>query len=458
MKPKLLIVDDDDEIRTQLKWALSDEYAITLAGDRDTATASYRNVQPVVVLLDLGLPPSPNTPTEGLATLAAILHENKSAKVIILSGQNEKETAIHAVGAGAYDFLCKPADITELKLLLKRCCHVAQLEAEYRQLQESRNTDAFEGMLGTSPRMQTVFDTIRKVAPSDANVLLLGESGTGKEMAALAIHRRSPRRAGPFVAINCGAIPETLLESELFGHEKGAFTGAHTQRKGRIENAEGGTLFLDEIGEMPLPLQVKLLRFLQEQTIERVGGRAPIHVEARVIAATNTDLTQAMAAGKFREDLYYRLAVVTLALPPLRERGEDVILLAQTFLQRFAAEAGKRGLAFSVAAVRALTDHTWPGNVRELENRVRRAVIMAEGKRLQVHDLELDTVATGSTIPTLREAREHTERELVVRALERHHGKIAPAAAELGISRPTMYELMEKLGIARKTEKNEGAE
>ncbi|MEY4916905.1 MAG: Transcriptional regulatory protein ZraR, partial [Verrucomicrobiota bacterium] len=297
--------------------------------------------------------------------------------------------------------------------------------------------------------MRAIFDTIRKVATSDAPVLILGESGTGKEMAAKAIHQRSNRKDGAFVAINCGAIPETLLESELFGHEKGSFTGAHVQRKGRIESAEGGTLFLDEIGEIPLPLQVKLLRFLQEQTIERIGGRQSIQINTRVVAATNVDLKKAMAAGKFREDLFYRLAVVSVSLPPLRERESDIRLLAQYFLNRFAAEVHKPNLTFEGEAVKALNRHSWPGNVRELENCVRRAAIMAEGKRVTAKDLELDNSVVGSGVTTLKEAREAVERQMVQQALKKHGGKIAPAAVELGMSRPTLYELMDKLGIVR---------
>jgi two-component system NtrC family response regulator len=304
-------------------------------------------------------------------------------------------------------------------------------------------------MLGGSVPMQPVFDSIRKVATTDAPVLILGESGTGKEMVAHAIHQRSARKNGSFVAINCSAIPETLLESELFGHEKGAFTGAHTQRKGRIETAENGTLFLDEIGEIPQLLQVKLLRFLQEQTIERVGGRQEIRINTRVIAATNADLKKNMAAGIFREDLFYRLAVVQIILPPLRDRENDVRMLAQFFLKKFAAQVKKPGIAFDQNALRALKKHSWPGNVRELENCIRRAVIMAEGRRVTVKDLELSPSATGANAATLKDAREAVERQMVQQALRRHGGKIAPAAVELGLSRPTLYELMEKLGISR---------
>lgn len=449
MNPVLLIVDDDEEIRTQMKWALTGEYEVVLAEDRATALESYRAHRPRVVLLDLGLPPHTNSPEEGLAALAEILSQDNLTKVIIVSGQGEKTNALQGVGAGAYDFLTKPVDLEELKIILRRTFHVAGLERDYRDLQRQLRTDAFEGMLGTSPQVQAVFNSIRKVATSDAPVLILGESGTGKEMAALAVHKRSVRKDGPFVAINCSAIPETLLESELFGHEKGSFTGAHAQRKGRIEMASGGTLFLDEIGEIPLPLQVKLLRFLQEQTIERVGGRQEIAVDTRVISATNADLKRGLAEGKFREDLYYRLAVVVLNLPALREREGDVRVLAQEFLQRFSAQNKKEGISFDQEALKAMVRHSWPGNIRELENRVKRAVIMAEGKRITAQDLELSDVRLAPAGVTLKEAREAVEREMVNQALRKHSGKIAPAAADLGISRPTMYELMEKLGIHR---------
>lgn len=448
MKPKLLLVDDDEEIRTQMRWALAPEYDILLAGDRAEATEQFRTGHPAVVLLDLGLPPTPGTPDEGLLTLSELLTIDSSAKIVIVSGQGEQATALQAIGAGAYDFVSKPVDLEELRLLLKRCFHVAQLERQYREMQLRLQGDSFEGLLGTGPRMQTVFTAVRKVATSEAPVLVLGESGTGKEVTARAIHRLSGRRDGPFVPINCSAIPETLIEGELFGHEKGSFTGAHMQRKGRIEHSAGGTLFLDEIGEIPLPIQVKLLRFLQEQCIERIGGRQEIAVDTRVIAATNADLKKGIAEGTFREDLYYRLAVVQITLPPLRERDEDVVLLAKAFLQQFARENGKSGLTFAPDALRAIRLHGWPGNVRELQNRVRRGVIMCEGKRLFASDLELADVRSGEG-PTLREARERVEREMVTQALHHNGGKISGAAAELGISRPTLYELIEKLGLQK---------
>lgn len=448
-KPKLLIVEDDDEIRTQMKWALAQDYEIILASDRVTALEAFRSARPLVVLLDLGLPPHPGTPEEGLATLTELLEVESLAKIVIVSGQGERNNALRAIGTGAYDFLCKPVDTDELKLILKRCFHVAQLEKQYREMQQQPKGDAFDGMLGTNTRMQSVFDAIRKVATTEAPVLILGESGTGKEMAARAIHQRSARKDGPFVAINCSAIPESLIESELFGHEKGAFTGAHMQRKGRIESSTGGTLFLDEIGEVPLPIQVKLLRFLQEQCIERVGGRQEIQVDTRVVAATNADLKKGMLDGTFREDLFYRLAVVQLLLPPLRDREGDILLLANSFLHQFSTQNEKSGLVFAPDATRALVRHPWPGNVRELQNRVRRAVIMSSEKRLTAQDLELTSGPASPQNTTLKEAKESLEREMLQQALRKHSGKISSAALELGISRPTLYELMAKLGLQK---------
>ncbi|MBV9010420.1 MAG: PEP-CTERM-box response regulator transcription factor [Verrucomicrobia bacterium] len=443
----ILLVDDDETIRTQMKWTLGREYEIVMAEDRPGALAAYHKHKPTVTLLDLGLPPQPNDPGEGLATLSEILQSNEAAKVIVVSGQAEKKNALEAVGAGAYDFLCKPVDPDEVKLLLRRVSYLAGLEEEYRELQRNSRVDTFEDMLGTSRQMQGVFAFIRKVATTTAPVLLLGESGTGKEMAALAIHRRGARKDGPFVPINCNAIPENLLESELFGHEKGAFTGASAQRKGLVETAAGGTLFLDEIGDLPPTIQVKLLRFLQEQRFQRVGGRQELESDARVIAATNADLKEKIKTGAFREDLYFRLAVVVISLPPLRERGDDTGLLAQEFLQRYGAQNGKKNLTFTPEALRAINCHRWPGNVRELQNRVKRAVIMADTRRISAADLELTSGTSGTM--TLKEARENLEKEMVQQALKKHLGRISSAAAELGISRPTFYELMEKLGIER---------
>jgi len=449
MNPVLLLVDDDEAIRTQMKWALSADYEIISAEDRAGAVESFKKKKPAVTLLDLGLPPRPADPDEGLATLAELKTVDEMAKVIVISGQGEKKNALEAVAAGAYDFLCKPVDPDELKLLLKRCIYLADLEREYRKAKEGQRVTVFEDMLGTSPQMQGVFSFIRKVATTTAPVLLLGESGTGKEMAAVAIHRRGPRKDGPFIPINCNAIPENLLESELFGHEKGSFTGATTQRVGLVETAKGGTLFLDEIGELPPSIQVKLLRFLQEQRFQRVGGRQELASDARVIAATNVDLKAGINQGSFREDLYFRLAVLVISLPPLREREDDAVLLAQEFLQRYAAQNGRANIAFVPEALRAINRHPWPGNVRELQNRIKRAVIMADSKRITEKDLELSTGLGFSSSTTLKEARENVEREMVQRALKRNLGRISSAAAELGISRPTLYELMERLGISR---------
>lgn len=450
MNPKLLIIDDDEEICAQMKWALSQDYDTSIASDRITAIEKFRSEKPHSVLLDLGLPPNPANPEEGFSTLSELLALDRLAKIVVVTGQNEKEVAMRAIGGGAYDFLSKPLEMNELHFLLKRCFHVSQLERQFAEMQKLLGGDSFEGILGNSAKMVPVYDLIRKVATTDAPVLVLGESGTGKEMVARAIHKKSVRCDAPFVAINCGAIPENLLESELFGHERGSFTGAHMQREGRVEAADGGTLFLDEIGEMPPTLQVKLLRFLQEQTIERIGGRQEIRVNARVIAATNADLKKNMAEGTFREDLFYRLAVVQISLPPLRERENDILMLAKFFLHRFAGGASKPDLAFDTDALRALNKHSWPGNVRELENCVRRAVIMADGKRVTAHDLELNNngIETNGAL-TIKDAREAVERQMIQQALRKYSGKITPAAAELGLSRPTLYELMEKLGIAK---------
>jgi two-component system NtrC family response regulator len=450
-KTRLLIVDDDEDICTQMKWALGNDYELLMAGDRAGALAAFTAHRPTVTLLDLGLPPRPNEPEEGLAVLSAVLALDPLAKVIVVSGQGDKQNALRAVGAGAYDFLCKPVDMDDLRLVLQRCVYLADLEQEYRAMQSSACAEVFEEMLGASPQMQAVFDFIRKVAPTNAPVLVLGQSGTGKEMVARALHRRSAHKSGPFVAINCNAIPENLLESELFGHEKGAFTGAHAQRKGQIETAAGGTLFLDEIGELPAPVQVKLLRFLQEKTFQRVGGRQEIPSDARVLTATNLNLQEAVAAGRFREDLYFRLAVMVVKVPSLRERGDDILLLAKAFLHDYGVEHAKPGLTFAPDALRVLRLHAWPGNVRELQNRVRRTVILADGKRVTARDLELTDTLNALPAQSLKEARESIEREMVQDALLRHKGKITSAALELGISRPTLYELMEKLGIGRES-------
>jgi len=451
-KPRLLVVEDDSSIATQMKWALAKDYEVLLAEDRNSALEIVKAQNPPVVTLDLGLPPRPGEVEEGFLALGEMLSQDSLIKVIVITGQGEKGHALKAIGEGAYDFFCKPIQIDELKVVLSRAFYVSQLEHEHRELQKRMSRDSFEGMLGTSPKMQGVFSEIRKVATTDIPVLVLGESGTGKELVAHAIHQRSSRRDRPFVVINCSAIPESLLESELFGHEKGAFTGAHIQRKGRFETAQGGTLFLDEIGELSLALQVKLLRFLQEQKIERIGGREEIFVDSRVLAASNRDLKQSVQEGRFREDLYYRLGVVTISLPPLREREGDGLLLAKTLLKRYADENKRKITGFTPQAIRAIEAYHWPGNIRELENRIKRAVIMAEGTKLTPPDLELVSPYAKYERHGLREAREALEKDLIDRALAKNKGNMTKAAEELGISRPTLYELMEKLGIGKNRE------
>jgi two-component system NtrC family response regulator len=448
-KPKLLIVEDDSSIATQMRWALSKDYEVLLAENRPSAIEILKRERPSVVALDLGLPPFPTEVKEGFLALTEILSQDGLAKVIVITGQGEKDYALQAIGEGAYDFFCKPIQLEEFKVVLSRAFHVSQLEREYRRLKQQLREESFEGMLGTSPQMQQVFSSIRKVATTEVPVLIVGESGTGKELVARAIHRNSSRNECPFVVINCGAIPETLLESELFGHEKGAFTGAHIQRKGRFEIAQGGTIFLDEIGELSLPLQVKLLRFLQEQKIERLGGREEIEVNARVLAATNRDLKQALKEGKFREDLYYRLGVVTLSLPSLRERGEDILFLATSLLQKYAHDNRKKITRFTDQAIHTIKTYPWPGNVRELENRIRRAVIMTEGEKIKPEDLELVPSSAKSQGRTLKEAREALERDVIMRSIDTNKGNLSRVATELGISRPTLYELMEKLEIGK---------
>lgn len=448
-KPKLLVVEDDEAIRSQMKWALAKDYEVLLAEDRPGALEIFLKEHPPVVTLDLGLPPYPGEVKEGFLTLAEMLSHDSLVKVIVITGQGEKNHALMAIGEGAYDFFYKPIQIEELKIVLSRAFYVSQLEHEYRKLKQQLRVESFEGMLGTSLQMQEVFSSIRKVATTDVPVLIVGESGTGKELVAQAIYKNSSRWEYPFVVINCSAIPETLLESELFGHEKGAFTGAHVQRKGRFEMAQGGTLFLDEIGELSLPLQVKLLRFLQEQKIERVGGREAISVDARILAATNKDLNQAIKEGKFREDLYYRLGVVTISLPPLRERGGDVLLLATALLQKYADENKKRITGFTPQAIQTIKIYSWPGNIRELENRIKRAVIMAEDRKVTPMDLELDFPYSKHESRGLKEAREAVEKDLIQKILTKNRGNMTKTAEELGISRPTLYELMEKLGISK---------
>jgi two-component system NtrC family response regulator len=446
-RPHLLIVEDQEAIGTQLRWAFAKEYEIALAPDAKVALHLFEERRPSLVTLDLGLPPDPDGASEGMRLLSEIIRREPKTKVIVITGNGEEAAALEAIRLGALDYYKKPIDVEELRVILRRAAHIHRLEqgGEVKQ-QEAESVARFEDLLGTSPRMRELFTLTERVAPSNTTVLITGESGTGKELIARAIHLKSPRRQGAFIPINGGAIPETLLESELFGHEKGAFTGAHIRRQGRVEQANGGTLFLDEVGELPLSLQVKLLRFLQEREIERVGGRERIAVDVRVVAATNTDLVKAIAAGRFREDLYYRLSVVTMAIPPLRERGEDVLLLANALLRRFKLEmAGKKIRGFSPEALAAVRAHAWPGNVRELENRVQRAVIVAAGPLITPGDLELAPSTPGEL--TLRVARERAEREIVVEAIVRSRGNVTRAAREINVTRPTFHALMNKFGI-----------
>lgn len=449
-RPALLLVDDDAEIRDQMKWALASDYQLLEASDRSTALAHVREAMPRLILLDLGLPPDIDGASEGLAILRETLRLNPMVKVIVITGNSDRAKAVDAIESGAYDFIEKPVQLDVLKIVLQRAAYLSNLEQEHRALQHTAVRDEFEGLVGNSVQMQGVFHMVRRVGPSDVPVLITGESGTGKELVARAIHRQSTRKGESFVAINCGAIPETLLESELFGYEKGAFTGAVQKRKGRIEGAQHGTLFLDEIGDIPLGLQVKLLRFLQDRTIQRLGAKEMIAVDARILAATNVDLQKAIKDGRFREDLYYRLCVVTIAVPVLSERGSDIVLLARTFLTMFAEEEKKPLKGFTAQAMEALTAHNWPGNVRELENRIKRAVVMAEGKYVTPANLELQAPSSSEEEPsTLRSSRDSRERDLVRLAMEKAEWNVSRAAAELGISRPTLYQLLARYELKK---------
>jgi two-component system, NtrC family, response regulator len=441
--PTLLIVDDDEAIRTQLKYSLRDDFTLLFAEDRSGALALVRSEHPDLVSLDLGLPPHSDAAEEGLKALDEIMMATPDTKVVVLTGNSDRENAIRALQLGAFDYHLKPIRLNELKIVLQRAAYLKKLDAESeKSLRSSESTTHFAEILGNTPAMREIFATLRRVAKTDSTVLIQGESGTGKELVARAIHSNSGRRDRALVAINCGAIPENLLESELFGHEKGAYTGAHVQRKGKLELADGGTLFLDEIGEMSGSLQVKLLRFLQEREIERVGGREVRHVDARVIAATNKDLKAELQAGRFREDLYYRISVVNLELPPLRERGEDIVIMANAFLRRNCKEQ-RRKLRFAVAAIEAMTRYSWPGNIRELENAVARATIMAKTKLVEARDLGIE-IAESPDPASLKSARDRVEREALLEALAKTRGNISRTAELLGVSRPTCYVLLGK--------------
>lgn len=454
---KILIVEDNPHIQTQMKWGISSELEVLQASDKKSALSLFEKHQPKVVTLDLGLPPDAEGTSEGFSSLKQILSKSPHTKVIVITGNTDRENALKAVQMGAYDYFLKPVDMNEIKVIIKRAFHLSEIEDENRNLHIVLDKDiGFGGMIGQHPEMLKVFEIIKKVATADATVLITGESGTGKELVVRAIHERSARNKGPFIPINCGAIPETLLESELFGYEKGSFTGAYATQKGKVEHGDKGTLLLDEISEMSPRLQTKLLRFLQERKIQRIGGRSEIEIDVRVVAATNIDLQNAIKEGTFREDLFYRISVVTIALPPLRNRGMDVRLLAKVFLERYNAAFRKKFLGFSPAALTAIDNYPWPGNVREMENKLQRAVIMSEGDYIEPQALGLEeTVSEKREIKdyeslTLKDARKKLDIDLIEISLERNKGNIKNAAKELGISRPTLYDMISKYGLASK--------
>lgn len=442
----LLVVEDDPGLQSQLKWCFED-YQVTVVGDREAAIGQVRRLEPPVVTLDLGLPPDPANASEGLATLQEIMAIAPGTKVIVVTGNDDRDNAVRAIGLGAYDFYQKPIDPEILALIVDRAYRLYALERENEQLSNTADAAPLQGVIAASLEMTKVCRTVERVAPTDASVLFLGESGTGKEVLTRALHDLSRRSGNRLVAINCAAIPENLLESELFGYEKGAFTGANKQTIGKIEYADGGTLFLDEIGDLPQSLQAKLLRFLQERTIERLGGRQEIAVDVRVVCATHQDLAERIKTGDFREDLFYRISEITVSIPAIRARAGDALLLAQSFLRRYAREQGRVILGLSDDAIAAVQSHAWPGNARELENRMKRAVIMAEGTVVTAEDLELEGVK-GESVPfNLRQVREEAEHQAVKRALIFSDHRVAQAAELLGVSRPTLYDLMEKHGL-----------
>jgi two-component system NtrC family response regulator len=444
-RPVLLVIEDDPGLRKQMRWSF-DAYEVVLADDRDSAIAALRRVEPAVVTLDLGLPPHPDTPEEGFRLLGEILTLAPATKVIALTGQDERVNAVRAIAMGAYDFFEKPFDAETLGLTLSRAFRLAELEGEHRRLLQNRGGENVAGLLTRDPGMTKLCRQIEKIAPTQASVALIGESGTGKELLARALHEGSPRRDGRFVAINCAAIPDALLESELFGHERGAFTGAVKSTPGKVELADGGTLFLDEIGDLAMPLQAKLLRFLQERVVERVGGRTEIPVDVRVVCATHRNLRDRIADGTFREDLFYRLTEIVLTIPPLRDRGGDAALLAHAFVQRFGKANGRERMVLREDALDAIAAHRWPGNVRELENAIKRAVIMAQERTITAEDLGL-APAEEAPMLNLRHLRDEVERRAVLNAMARCDGNIVRASELLGVSRPTLYDLLRRFGL-----------
>jgi two-component system NtrC family response regulator len=444
-RPVLLVVEDDPGLRKQMRWSF-DDYEVVFAEDRDSAIAALRRTEPAVVTLDLGLPPHPDSADEGFRLLGELLSLAPATKVIALTGQDDRANAVRAIGMGAYDFFEKPFDAETLGLTIARAYRLAALEREHAQLLESRGGDTVAGLLTRDPGMIKLCRQIEKLAPTQASVALIGESGTGKELLARALHEGSPRRAARFVAINCAAIPDALLESELFGHERGAFTGAVKSTPGKVELADGGTLFLDEIGDLPMPLQAKLLRFLQERVIERIGGRAEIPVDVRVVCATHRNLRERIEQGSFREDLFYRLTEIVLTIAPLRDRGGDAALLAHAFVQRFGKQNGRERMVLREDALDAIAAHRWPGNVRELENAIKRAVIMAQERTIAAEDLGL-APAEDPQLLNLRRLRDEVERHAVLNAMARSDGNIVRAAELLGVSRPTLYDLLRRFGL-----------
>ena len=453
-KKFLLIVEDDPGLQKQMRWSFSDNETL-VASDRESALAQLRRFEPPVVTLDLGLPPDPDGASEGLATLEQILRLAPDTKVIVVTGNQDRGNAVKAVGMGAYDFYQKPFDPEILGLVVERAFRLHALQQENRRLQESSDSST-HGIITRDPGMLAICRSVEKVAPSDATVLLIGDSGTGKELLARALHQLSPRSGKRFVAINCAAIPENLLESELFGYEKGAFTGASRQTRGKIEFADGGTFFLDEVGDLSPALQAKILRFLQERVLERIGGREEIPVDVRIVCATHRNLKRLIEEGGFREDLYYRLSEIVIAIPPLRERHGDATLLAHAFMNKFSRREGRALRGFSQEALDAIEAHAWPGNVREMENCIRRAIIMTDGSQIGVVDLGLQAVSVRPEPLNLRQVRDEAERLAVAKALSRVDGNIAEAAQLLGVSRPTLYDLIKRHGLRQPAEMKVG--
>jgi two-component system NtrC family response regulator len=454
---KLLIVEDDPGLLNQLKWCF-ENYDVVTAGDRASAIAELRRHEPLVVLQDLGLPPHPEGVSEGLATLQETIRLAPLTKVIVVTGHGDQENALKSVALGAYDFYQKPVDTDTLQLLVERAFNMAELENENRRLQSLASDSPLDGIVAASEGMLQVCRMIEKVAPTNVTTLLLGESGTGKELLARALHRLSPRADKRFVAINCAAIPENLLESELFGYEKGAFTGAARQTPGKVETANGGTLFLDEIGDMPMPLQAKMLRFLQERVVERVGGREEISVDVRVVCATNQNPVDLIAVDRFREDLYYRVSEITIDIPPFRDREEGRLILARTLLNKYIKQQGSALTGFAEDANNAIEAYSWPGNVRELENKIKGAVIMADGKQVTAADLGLDGSDAETESLNLREVRQHAESKAIRVALMKNYGNISRTAEQLGVTRPTLYDLLNKYGLSAEAYSKRSAE